>query len=171
MPTTKNHDKIRTDRQGQTWLDLPARALRRGMVVRTHGMLLLVTRDARRSQMHGPEHGGCWSADSIVLNPTDPEADDLALRLADRDENGTLHWSLQANSLVTWCVAEPTAPAYTWHPSRDGFGTVLEAEAKGEGNQRGFLIVGHGYKLADAVAEFGKVTEYPEDVPVTVPAR
>lgn len=62
---------------------------------------------------------------------------------------------------------------YTWHPERDGFGTVLEAEKSGVGTYaEGYRVVCNGgITYEDAVAKFGDVTPYDEPIPITIDVR
>jgi hypothetical protein len=62
---------------------------------------------------------------------------------------------------------------YTWHPERDGFGTVLEAEKSDVGTYaEGFRVVAQGVTLAEARERFGagRVAEWATRIPVTVAA-
>lgn len=53
---------------------------------------------------------------------------------------------------------------YTWHPERDGFGTVLGPYNESLG---GYPIEGQGYTFAQAVERFGNV-EAEGEIPVTI---
>ena len=60
---------------------------------------------------------------------------------------------------------------FTWHPERDGFGTLLEAEKTGVGTYaEGYRIERLCISLEDARAQYGteNVTEYTQPSPVTV---
>ena len=78
---------------------------------------------------------------------------------------------LQQTTRLTHTQETATMTTYTWHPERDGWGTLLEAERSGTGSTAGYRVVHQGITLADARDRYGAGAVVEQGtIPVTIDA-